>query len=78
MLGTILKQGGDAPGAEEAVRTAIRLDPANPGPYNTLAQILRQKGELEESRRLFEEGARVKRAREAEMGKQLERPGMGK
>jgi cytochrome c-type biogenesis protein CcmH/NrfG len=74
MLGTVLKQQDRSGEAEEALRTAIRMDPSNPGPYNTLAQILRQKGELEESRRLFAEGARVKKAREAELGVQMERP----
>lgn len=73
MLGTALKQAGDSPGAEEALRTAIRLDPENPGPYNTLGQLLRQKGEVEESRRWFAEGARVKAAREAELGTMLQK-----
>ena len=50
---------------------AIRLNPNTPGPYNTLAQILRQTGELDESKRLFAEGARIKQAKEAEMGSQL-------
>ena len=45
--------------------------PQDPGPYNTLAQILRQTGELDESKRLFAEGARIKQAKEAEMGSQL-------
>lgn len=73
MLGTALKQKGDAAAAELALRTAIRLDPANPGPYNTLAQIMRQKGDVEESKRLFAEGERVKRSKEAELGVRMER-----
>ena len=35
--------------AEAALRSALRLDP-NPGPYNTLAQVLRQKSDLTGSR----------------------------
>ena len=65
MLGTVLKQKGDADGAEKALREAIRLDPSDPGPYNTLAQLLRQKGDVEGSRKLFAEGARLKAAAEA-------------
>ena len=44
MLGTALKQKGDLAGAEAALREAIRLSPADPGPYNTLAQVLRAEG----------------------------------
>ena len=55
-----MKQQGDAEAAETALRTAIRFDPANPGPYNTLGQLLRQKGDVEGSRKAFEEGAKAK------------------
>jgi len=74
MLGTVLKQKGESAPAEEALRTAIRLDPVNPGPYNTLALILRQKGDLEGSKKMFAEGARVKAAKETELGIMLGRP----
>jgi len=55
------------------LRTAIRLDPANPGPYNTLGQILRQKGDIEGSKQMFAEGARAKQQIEAELGIMLQR-----
>ena len=73
MLGTVLKQKGDWAPAEEALRNAIRLTPADPGPYNTLGQLLRQKGDLEGSKRMFAEGARVKQAKETELGIMLGR-----
>jgi Tfp pilus assembly protein PilF len=66
-------QKRDLDGAEEALRTAIRLDPANPGAYNTLAQVLRKKGDIEGSKRMFAEGAKVKAAKEAELGTMLQR-----
>jgi Tfp pilus assembly protein PilF len=59
--------------AETALREAIRFDPANPGPYNTLAQLLRQKGDLDASRAVFEEGAKAKQKKEAELGKMLQK-----
>jgi len=42
------------------LRKAILLNPANPGPYNTLAQVLRQKGDIEGSKAAFAEGAKAK------------------
>jgi Flp pilus assembly protein TadD len=73
MLGTALKQNGELGEAERALRAAIRFDPANPGPYNTLAQLLRQKGDVEGSRAVFEEGARAKQKKETELGKMLQK-----
>ena len=67
MLGTALKQNGDL-AAESALRTAIRLKPSNPGPYNTQAQLLRQTGDLEGRRALFAQGAQAKQQKEAELG----------
>jgi hypothetical protein len=55
------------------LRAAILYDPNNPGPYNTLAQLLRQKGDLEASRAVFEEGAKAKQNKEAELGRMLQK-----
>ena len=52
---------------------AKAADPANPGLYNTRAQLLRQNGDIEGSRELFEEGAKVKQKKEAELGKMLQK-----
>jgi cytochrome c-type biogenesis protein CcmH/NrfG len=73
MLGTVLKQSGNLDGAASALRTAIRLDPDNPGPYNTLGQVLQQKGEPEASRQAFQEGSRAKQKKDAELGKMLQK-----
>ena len=73
MLGTALKQKGDLAGAEAALREAIRLSPADPGPYNTLAQVLRLKGDDAGSRAAFAEGAKAKSKKEAELGKMLQK-----
>lgn len=67
MLGTVLKQRGDL-AAAEALRAASRLEPADSGPYNTLALILRQRGDIEGSKQMFAEGARRKQAKEKELG----------
>jgi Flp pilus assembly protein TadD len=72
MLGTALKQKGDLDGAESALRAAIRFDPDNPGPYNTLGQVLQQKGKAEASREAFAEGSRAKQKKEVELGKMLQ------
>ena len=42
-------------------------------PYNTLAQLLRQKGDLEASRVVFAEGAKAKQKKEADLGKMLQK-----
>ena len=73
MLGTALNQQGDLEHAEPALRTAIRLDPGNPGPYNTLGQLLRKKGDAEGSRQAFAEGSRAKEKKEMELGKMLQK-----
>jgi hypothetical protein len=38
-----------------------------------VAQLLRQKGDLEGSRVAFEQGAKAKRAKDAELGKMLQK-----
>jgi hypothetical protein len=40
-------------------------------PYNTLGQVLRAKGDLEGSKRAFSEGARLKKNKEAEQSRIL-------
>ncbi len=66
MLGTALKQKGDLDGSAAALREAIRLDSSDPGPYNTLAQVLRLQGDIEGSKQAFAEGALKKSKKEAE------------
>jgi Flp pilus assembly protein TadD len=56
-----LKQKGDLSGAESALREAIRLRPDDPGPFNTLGQLLRQKGDIPGSKAAFAEGALAKK-----------------
>jgi Flp pilus assembly protein TadD len=73
MLGTALKQKGDSAGAESALRSAIRLRPDDPGPYNTLGQLLRQKGDIDGSKAAFAKGEQVKQAKEAELGRMLQK-----
>jgi len=65
--------GDIAEAAETALRQAIRYDADNPGPYNTLAQLLRQKGDLEASRAVFAQGASAKQKKDAELGKMLQK-----
>jgi cytochrome c-type biogenesis protein CcmH/NrfG len=60
MLGTVLKQKGELAAAITALREAIRLNTADPGPFNTLGQILKQKGDLEGSKQAFADGAKAK------------------
>ena len=66
MLGTALKQKGDLVAAVPVLQESIRQNPNDPGPYNTLAQILRQQGDLEGSKKLFAEGARAKASKDRE------------
>ena len=71
MLGTALKQKGDLDGAVSALKEAIRLNPGDPGPFNTLGQALRQKGDLTASQAAFAQGARAKARKEAEQAETL-------
>src|SRR5262249_30745791 len=41
MLGTVLKQQGDADGALREFKETIRINPASPEAYNSMAQLLR-------------------------------------
>ena len=59
--------------AEAALRQAIRLTPNDPGPHNTLAQLLRAKGDDAGSRAAFAEGAKAKEKKEIELGKMLQK-----
>jgi len=52
--GFILSHGGDKPGAEQAYREAIRLDPADPVARNNLGTVLLARGEARGARRAFE------------------------
>jgi cytochrome c-type biogenesis protein CcmH/NrfG len=54
-----------------ALREAIRLSPDDPGPYNTVGQILRAQGDVEGSKKAFAEGARIKSKKEAEQAEML-------
>jgi Flp pilus assembly protein TadD len=72
MLGTTLKQSGKAEEAIPELREAIRLDPSTPGPYNTLGQILRTKGDKKGSEELFAKAAKMKKDREATLSNALE------
>ena len=72
MLGIALKQQGDPDGALRELREAIRLDASSPGPYNTIGQILRQKGDKAGSAEAFATGARLKREKESVLANTLE------
>ena len=71
MLGTALKQKGDLEPAVTALREAIRLNPNDPGPYNTLGQALRQKGDAAGSQAAFAEGARAKARKDTEQAQMM-------
>jgi Flp pilus assembly protein TadD len=72
MLGIVLKQSGDLDGAIAELKEAIRLDPTTPGPFNTLGQILRQKGDVEGSKEAFATGARLSAEKNAQLANSLE------
>lgn len=72
MLGIALKQGRDLDGATVELKEAIRLDPSTPGPYNTLGQILRIKGDKTVSDQMFATGARLKREKESQLANTLD------
>ncbi len=72
MLGIVLKQSGDLDGAIPELKEAIRLDPSTPGPYNTLGQILRIKGDKQGSEEAFATGARLKREKESQLANTLD------
>ena len=72
MLGIGLKQGGDLDGALAELRESIKFDPGTPGPFNTIGQILRVKGDQQGSDEAFATGARIKRENEAQLANTLE------
>jgi protein O-GlcNAc transferase len=72
MLGIVLKQSGELDAALSELKEAIRLDPSTPGPFNTLGQILRIKGDKRGSEEAFATGARLKREREGQLANTLE------
>jgi Flp pilus assembly protein TadD len=67
-----LRQSGDLDAAVKELREAIRLDPTTPGPYNSLGQILRIRGDKEGSQEAFAAGARLKRDADAQLSNTLE------
>ena len=72
MLGITLKQNGDLDAAIPELQEAIRLDPSTPGPFNTLGQILRIKGDKAGSEEMFATGARLKKEKDMELANSLE------
>jgi tetratricopeptide (TPR) repeat protein len=72
MLGITLKQSGQLDAAIPELKAAIRLDPTTPGPFNTLGQILRIKGDKAASEEAFATGARLKKEKDAELANNLE------
>jgi Flp pilus assembly protein TadD len=66
-----LKQQGNLSAAERALRTGITFDPDNPGAYNSLGQVLRAEGQLDESRLAFAKGARAEQHQRHELGSML-------
>jgi len=72
MLGIVLKQSDDLDGAIPELKEAIRLDPSTPGPYNTLGQIYRLKGDKQDSEEAFATGSRLKREKESQLANTLE------
>jgi tetratricopeptide (TPR) repeat protein len=72
MLGIAFKQTDDLDAALAELKEAIRLDPSTPGPFNTLGQILRIKGDKQGSAEAFATGARLKREKEGQLANTLE------
>ena len=72
ILGIALKQKENSDGALAELRESIRLDPSSPGPYNTIGQILRLKGDKEGSAQAFATGARLKQEKESQLSATLE------
>jgi Flp pilus assembly protein TadD len=67
MLGIALKSDENYDAAMKELREAIRLDPTTPGPWNTIAQILRIKGDNAGSEQAFAKGTELKRIKEAQL-----------
>ncbi|MDQ1470524.1 MAG: protein O-GlcNAc transferase, partial [Bryobacterales bacterium] len=73
MLGTALKQKGDVDAASQALRKAISLEDSDPGPHNTLALMLRQRGDAEGAKAEFARAAELKAAAEKRQAEMLRR-----
>jgi len=71
MLGVALKQKGDLDEAMDALRKSIAIDGATSGPYNTLALLLRQKGDSAGAKSAFAKAAEIKRAAEQKQANML-------
>ena len=54
-------EGRSGRGRRPRCEEAIRLKPNDPGPYNTLGQVLRQKGDIAGSKAAFAQGAAAKK-----------------
>jgi Flp pilus assembly protein TadD len=72
IVGIGFKQTDDLDTALPELQEAIRLDPSTPGPFNTLGQILRIKGDKQGSAEAFATGARLKREKEGQLANTLE------
>jgi Tfp pilus assembly protein PilF len=71
-LGITNWQSSDLDAALPELKEAIRLDSSTPGPFNTLGQILRIKGDKQASEEAFATGARLKREKEGQLANTLE------
>jgi protein O-GlcNAc transferase len=72
MLGIGLRETADLDGALAELRESTRLDPSTPGPYNTIGQILRIKGDKAGSEEAFATGAKLKNAKDKLLSNSLE------
>jgi protein O-GlcNAc transferase len=72
MLGIALKETGSFDEAIAELREAIQLDPSTPGPFNTLGQILRRKGDQRGSAEAFATGARLKKEKDSDLANNLD------
>jgi tetratricopeptide (TPR) repeat protein len=72
MLGIALKASDNPDQAIEELRQSIRLDPSTPGPYNTLGQLLRQRGDKQGSAEAFATGAKLKKEKDAQLTNNLD------
>lgn len=71
ILGTTLKQQGDADGAIEALRRSVALDDLNAAAWNNLGLLLRRKGDTAGSAEAFAKAAEIRKAEEREKEKKL-------
>jgi len=71
ILGTTLKQQGDADGAIEALRRSVVLDGLNAAAWNNLGLLLRRKGDTAGAAEAFAKAAEIRKAEEREKEKKL-------